>query len=46
MQPKSTNPFARLPTWVSISIGVFVGLIVANIFTYNVSCPSYKAYSR
>lgn len=33
MQPKSNNPLSRLPTWVSIAIGVFIGLIVANIFT-------------
>ncbi|KAI0088202.1 capsular associated protein [Irpex rosettiformis] len=32
MQPKSTNPLARLPTWVSIAIGVFIGLLVANLF--------------
>ena len=36
MQPKSTNPLKRLPTWVSLSIGIFIGLIVANIFTSNV----------
>ncbi|KAI0795709.1 capsular associated protein [Abortiporus biennis] len=32
MQPKTQNPFKRLPTWVSISIGIFVGLIVGNMF--------------
>jgi alpha-1,3-mannosyltransferase len=32
MQPKSTNPLARLPTWLSLGIGVLVGLLVANLF--------------
>ena len=37
MQPKSNNPFKRLPTWVSLSIGIFVGLMVARVFTSEVS---------
>ncbi|EPS96361.1 hypothetical protein FOMPIDRAFT_141386 [Fomitopsis schrenkii] len=33
MQPKSNNPLKRLPTWVSLSVGIFVGLMVARVFT-------------
>jgi len=33
MQPKSNNPLSRLPTWVSLCIGIFIGLLVANLFT-------------
>ena len=43
MQPKSNNPLSRLPTWVAICIGVFIGLFFANVFTSDVSCvPSHS----
>ncbi|KAI0701950.1 glycosyltransferase family 69 protein [Cytidiella melzeri] len=36
MQPKATNPLTRLPTWVSIAIGVFIGVCVAGFFRSDV----------
>lgn len=42
MQPKSNNPLSRLPTWVSISIGVFIGLIVASLFTSSDSSTLWR----
>ncbi|KAH9947879.1 capsular associated protein [Amylocystis lapponica] len=52
MQAKSSNPFKRLPTWVSLSLGVFLGLFVARFLTTSPStagpwrggrAPAYQA---
>lgn len=37
MQPKSNNLFKRLPTWVSITIGVVIGILITSIFRSDVS---------
>ncbi|KAI0922632.1 hypothetical protein AcV5_009554 [Taiwanofungus camphoratus] len=42
MQPRSSNPFRRLPTWVSLSLGIFVGLFVARLFTADPSSSTWR----
>lgn len=46
MQPKSNNPLKRLPTWVSISLGVLIGIIVASIFSSDVRYKHSSAFAR
>ncbi|PCH37447.1 glycosyltransferase family 69 protein [Wolfiporia cocos MD-104 SS10] len=45
MQPKTTNPLKRLPTWVSLSLGVFVGLFVARLFTSEPAPATWRGNS-
>ncbi|KAH8101711.1 glycosyltransferase family 69 protein [Cristinia sonorae] len=40
MQPRSLAPLSRLPTWVSICIGVFIGLILASLINNNTPVTS------
>ncbi|KAL6309500.1 capsular associated protein [Sparassis latifolia] len=42
MQPRSNNPLKRLPTWVSLSLGIFLGLLVARFFTSGSSITTWR----
>ncbi|EMD36958.1 glycosyltransferase family 69 protein [Gelatoporia subvermispora B] len=42
MQPRSKNPLKRLPTWATLSIGIFVGLLVARFFTWSPTTSTWR----